>query len=174
MLLLTISAGAFAQVQKINIQASGLTCSMCSNSINKSLKTIDFVDKVMANIKNSTFEITVKAGSSIDFDLIKKKVEDAGFFVAALEIVMQTEPIEISDEKHLTIDGLNYHFMHTGSKTLKGLISLKLIDKGFVSAKVFKKNARYTTMNCYQTGKIGGCCAQKNASEGARIYHVTL
>jgi len=62
------------------MQASGLTCSMCSNAINKSVKSIDFVEKVMANIQTSTFEITFKPGSTIDFDLLKKKVEDAGFF----------------------------------------------------------------------------------------------
>ena len=39
------------QVTKVSIQASGLTCSMCSNAINKSLRSLDFVDKVDANIK---------------------------------------------------------------------------------------------------------------------------
>jgi copper chaperone CopZ len=78
-----ISLTASAQVSKVTIQASGLTCSMCSNSINKSLKTIDFVENIVPNIKTSSFEITFKNGSNVDFDRLKKKVEDAGFTVAS-------------------------------------------------------------------------------------------
>jgi copper chaperone CopZ len=57
-----------AHVNKVQLQASGLTCSMCSNAINKSLKTVDYIDKVMANIKTSTFEISFKPGAKINFD----------------------------------------------------------------------------------------------------------
>lgn len=48
---LPVSLGATAQISKVTLQASGLTCSMCSNSINKSLRSVDYVEKVMANIK---------------------------------------------------------------------------------------------------------------------------
>jgi len=70
-----------AQVTGVSLQASGLTCSMCSNSINKALKTLDFVLQVDADIKTYTFEISFKPNSSIDFDMIKNKVENAGFTV---------------------------------------------------------------------------------------------
>ena len=57
-----------AQVKSVTIQASGLTCSMCSNSIFKALKTLHFVEKADANIKTSSFEISFKPGADIDFD----------------------------------------------------------------------------------------------------------
>jgi copper chaperone CopZ len=59
-ILFSINFCANAQINKVSIQASGLTCSMCSNAINKALKSIDYVDHVIANIKNSTFEIYFK------------------------------------------------------------------------------------------------------------------
>ncbi|MGO8056378.1 heavy-metal-associated domain-containing protein, partial [Rhizobium leguminosarum] len=74
-----------AQVTKVSLQASGLTCSMCSNSIHKALKTLDFVDKVDADIKTYTFEISFKTNSKVDFNLIKKKVEGAGFTVSGFK-----------------------------------------------------------------------------------------
>ena len=49
---LICSVHAVAQITTVNLQASGLTCSMCSNSINKALKSIDYVEDVKANIKN--------------------------------------------------------------------------------------------------------------------------
>ena len=77
------SVAAKAQITKVTIQASGLTCSMCSNSINKAIKSLSFVENVNANIKNSSFDISFKPNEVVDFDKLKKKVEDAGFLVAS-------------------------------------------------------------------------------------------
>ncbi len=74
-----VSLAVNAQVTKVSMQASGLTCSMCSNAINKSVKSLNFVDNVSANIKTSTFDITFKSDAKIDFEELKKRVEDAGF-----------------------------------------------------------------------------------------------
>ena len=62
----------YAQVTGISIQASGLTCSMCSNAIRKSLQSVEYIDQVKANIKQSSFDITFKPGVAVDFDLLKK------------------------------------------------------------------------------------------------------
>ena len=44
------ATGASAQVQKVNLQASGLTCAMCSKAIYKAVSAISFVDTVFVNI----------------------------------------------------------------------------------------------------------------------------
>jgi len=163
-----------AQISKVSIQASGLTCSMCSNSINKSLKSVEFVDNVISNIKNSSFEITFKPGARIDYDQLKKKVEDAGFFVAKFEVTMNVTSIPCSDDAHLEIDGSLYHFLNVGNRTLNGIVVLQLLDKGFVTDKEFRRNARYTSMGCYKTGYMGSCCKDKTSSGLNRIFHVTI
>ena len=90
------SIAAFAQVTSLSLQASGLTCSMCSNAINKSLQSLSFVEQVTANISNSTFDILLKPGSQVDFDQLKKKVQDAGFFVANLSAKFDFKNVVIS------------------------------------------------------------------------------
>ena len=65
---IAISQAVTAQATKVYLKASGLTCSMCSNSINKALKTLDFVENVNADLKTYTFEISFKANSNIDFN----------------------------------------------------------------------------------------------------------
>ena len=92
-----------AQVNKVQLQASGLTCSMCSNAINKSLKTIDYIDKVMANIKTSTFEISFKPGAKINFDQLKKKVEDAGFSVANMKAMVNFENVKVEKDEQILV-----------------------------------------------------------------------
>ena len=165
---------AEAQVTKVNLQASGLTCSMCSNAINKALKSLDIVENVKADVSSSTFEITFKPSSAINFDMLKKKVEDAGFFVAKMIVTLNVNQVEVSNDAHVDISGMMYHFLNTDKKQLNGETSFKILDKGFVSAKEFKKNSKLTTMACYQTGYMGSCCKDKNAKSGTRIYHVTI
>lgn len=170
--LFTVSATA--QVTKVSLQASGLTCSMCSNSINKSLKSLDYVEKVMANIKTSTFDITFKPGSSVNFDQLKKKVEDAGFFVANLTATVNFNNLTVEKDEHYNVAGMNIHFLNAKGQVLNGEKAIQVVDKGYVSAKAFKKNQLYTQMECYKTGVAGSCCSKTGLNTGSRIFHVTI
>ena len=97
--LILFSFTAKAQVKGVTLQASGLTCSMCSNSIFKALQKLDFVDKVDANIKTSSFEISFKPNAVVDFDKLKAKVEDAGFFVANFTVTYNFNALAIVHKK---------------------------------------------------------------------------
>jgi copper chaperone CopZ len=163
-----------AQVKKVSLQASGLTCSMCSNAIFKSLKSIDFVEKVDANIKNSSFELSFKPGATVDFDRLRKKVEDAGFFVAAFTATINFEHIKVARDTHILVDGNYYHFLNDKEQLLDGEKRVQLLDKGFVPAKEYKKNARLTAMECYKTGVMAPCCSKEGAAAPGRIFHVII
>lgn len=171
---LLIATRSFAQVTNVNLQASGLTCSMCSNSINKALRTIAYVDNVVPNIKNSTFNITFKPGAKVNFDQLKKKVEDAGFFVAKLTATVQFNNVSIEEDAHVTVNDMVFHFLNVKSQTLNGQKEIQVIDRGFVSAKEFKKNSAFTKMDCYKTGVAGSCCSKHGVNSGSRIFHVTI
>ncbi|MFT3981759.1 MAG: heavy-metal-associated domain-containing protein [Ferruginibacter sp.] len=163
-----------AQVTKVSLQASGLTCSMCSNSINKSLQSLDYVEKVMSNIKTSTFEISFKPGAAVNFDQLKKKVEDAGFFVASLKADVQFNDLTVEKDQHYNVGGLTMHFLNASGQKLNGVQTIQVVDKGYVSAKAFRKNQLYTQMECYKTGVAGNCCRRTGLAEGSRIFHVTI
>lgn len=163
-----------AQVSKIILQASGLTCSMCSNAINKSLSTLPFISNVKSNIKESTFEITVKPGQKVDFSQIKKKVEDAGFFVAGLQAQINLGNVAIAQDTHIDFESMTFHFVNVKASNLKGETIVRFLDKGYVTAKEFKKNSSMTDMNCFKTGKIGTCCNRKHDNTLTSLYHVTL
>ena len=127
-----------AQVTKVSLQASGLTCSMCSNSINKALKTLDFVDKVDPDIKTYTFEITFKENSRVDFDLIKRKVEGAGFTVSGFVATILFDNVRVIDGQPITIEDRTFYFVNTNDQSLNGVKQVKVLDKGFVSPKEYK------------------------------------
>ncbi|MEP6927583.1 MAG: heavy-metal-associated domain-containing protein [Ginsengibacter sp.] len=172
--LLLCAAVTNAQVKKVSIQASGLTCSMCSNAIFKALKSVDFVEKVDANIKNSTFEITFKPNADVDFDKLKNKVEGAGFFVAGFWATVHFDNLKIKNDAPVESIGKNLMFLHVADQELNGDKTVKFLDKGYTSAKEYKKNSTLTTKECYKTGIADATCIDSGISKGSRIYHVTI
>ena len=169
-----LCASGFAQVNKVSLQASGLTCSMCSNAINKSLQSLDYIEKVTANIKTSTFDIKFKPGAAVNFDQLKKKVEDAGFFVANLTATVNFNNLKIEKDQHYNVAGINMHFLNADAQVLNGEQTVQIVDKGYVSAKAFKKNQALTSMECYKTGVAGTCCKKSGLDAGTRIFHVSI
>src|SRR5678815_809941 len=79
-----------AQFSKATLQASGLTCSMCSKAVKVALEKVSFVQEVKVNIKSQEYTILFKENNNADFDALKKAVEDAGFSVASLKAVSYT------------------------------------------------------------------------------------
>jgi copper chaperone CopZ len=171
---LLISFASKAQLNRVSIQASGLTCSMCSNAINKALRSLEIVDKVNANIKTSTFDITFKPNSVISFDALRGKVEDAGFSIARLTATFHFAGETVRKDDHLNINGLVLHFLNVEPTTLTGEKTIQVVDKGYVSAKLYKKNQSLTSMPCYKTGTASHCCGKSATNPGTRIYHVTI
>jgi copper chaperone CopZ len=149
LLALMVSMATEAQVQKVSLQASGLTCSMCSNAINKALKTLDFVDQVDADIKTYTFEITFKPNAAVDFDRIRKKVEDAGFSVSGFVAQIHFENLAVKNDEPIVIDGNTIILINPKESVLDGVKRIRVLDKGFVTNKEYKKNSFTITTGMY-------------------------
>jgi len=169
-----ITVQAQAQFTKASLQATGLTCAMCSNAINKALQAVPFVESVKSDIKNSAFSIVFKAGEQVEIDALKMAVEDAGFSVGSLAVTGQFSETKIEKDQHIKIGNENFHFLNGGSQVLKGEQTIHVVDKNFVSEKLFKKYSATTKMSCMQTGKSAGCCEKDGIPAGERIYHVTI
>jgi copper chaperone CopZ len=161
---LVVGLTASAQFKSATLQASGLTCAMCSNAINKSLKTLSFVAGVEADIKTSSFIISFKEGADINFDQLRMKVEDAGFSVAKLQIAADFNNIQVQNDQSLTVEGKVLHFLNVKSQQLNGVKTITIVDKNFLSAKEYKKYAGLTKAESFKTGK----------ANGVRVYHVTI
>ena len=172
--LLVITLQATAQIKDATLQASGLTCSMCSKAIYKSLVVIPFVQEVKSDIKNSSYFITFKKDASIEFDVLKKAVTEAGFSVAVLKTTIAFDNTTIKNDAHVTLQGKTYHFLNVQPQTLQGDKAITLVDKNFISSKEYKKYSKLTTMKCYETGVMQSCCTKDAATAGTRVYHVTI
>jgi len=143
---LVLSIATRAQVIKVSLQASGLTCSMCSNSINKALKTLNFIDKIDTDMKTYTFEISFKPNSHVDFDKIKNKVENAGFTVSAFIATIQFNNVHVKDSEPVTIGDKTFYFLNIKDDVFNGIKQVKVLDKGFVSSKEYKSYSLFNLL----------------------------
>lgn len=174
---LSISIFGFAQYRNIEIQAAGLTCSLCSNAIQKALKGLPFVASVKTELKSNTFLLDLRPGVPIDFDAISRKVEDAGFSVGALSVEVKFNNVNAKNDVHTQVGNQLFHFLAIEPQNIEGWQKVRLLDKNFVLAAEAKKNSKLTAMPCYKTGMLSPCCQPVTGIAGVaakRVYHITL
>lgn len=174
MMVLLLAMPVFGQFSKATLQATGLTCAMCSNAINKALLEVSSIGSVRSDIKNSSFNIVFKQGEEVDIDAIRKAVEDAGFSIGSLKLTGNFSSIDIENDKHVLIGKEAFHFINVDKQVLNGEKTITVVDKNFLTAKQFKKFSSSTKMECVNTGKAKNCCVKDGITADARVYHVTI
>jgi copper chaperone CopZ len=163
-----------AQFTKAALQASGLTCSMCSKAVKTALEKVPFVEKVQVDLKTQEYNLTFKNSDAVDFDALAKAVEDAGFSVSALKVTADVTGLDVKKDTHLKIGNHYFHFLNAADQSLNGSTSFTLVDKAFVPAKAYKKWSAATKMECVQTGKAAACCTTDGVQSSARVYHAVI
>ena len=135
----TMAIQTNAQIIKAELMATGLTCSMCSNAINKQFKALAEVEKVTTDLNSNTFTIYLKKDNNFTPKIFKDKVEKAGFFVGSLVLTMPFNNIKAADNLTYNFKDVAYIFVDTKPQTLQGEVKVRVLDKGFVTQKEFKK-----------------------------------
>jgi copper chaperone CopZ len=125
-----------AQFSEAKLQATGLTCALCSKAIHQALTQLPFVDSVRPELKTSSFFIRFKHEQPIRVRKIREAVEEAGFFVGGLYLKLSYEfsPAEESTRRFTVGDDM---YQLLDEKRESGM--MQVIEKGFLVEKDFKK-----------------------------------
>lgn len=75
---LLITMGSVIGQDKVRFVAAGVTCSMCSNAIHKSLSQDTTIKEVNPNLQTQVWNLDYKVGE-FNLESLKKRVESAGF-----------------------------------------------------------------------------------------------
>ncbi|MCL9809841.1 heavy-metal-associated domain-containing protein [Flavobacterium luminosum] len=138
-MVLMFSMKSNAQISKAEIRATGLTCSMCSNAINKQLKSLPEVVNVETDLNTNTFTVTLKEGNELSPKVFKEKVEKAGFFIGSL--VVTAKPETITKSTYILVNDKPNNVTE---------IQFQVVDKGYVTEKEFKKLSKsYKNVETY-------------------------
>jgi copper chaperone CopZ len=129
---LFIQSAAIAQIQSVSLQASGLTCSMCSRAIYKSLKKVPEVAKVKEDIQHSSYHIEFSNPNNVSLENLKKAVQDAGFSVAWMQVKLNFENVEIASDSSVKLNDLVFYFVDIRKQKLNGEKKLLILDKDYI------------------------------------------
>ncbi|MBK7637106.1 MAG: heavy-metal-associated domain-containing protein [Saprospiraceae bacterium] len=111
---------------------------MCSNAINKQLKSLTDVDSVVIDLNTNTFVVHLKKEAIISPRVLKEKVEKAGFFVGSMIVTMNFDNTDISENIKVEKEGIALVIIDSKSKVLLGETKAKIMDKGYVTQKIIK------------------------------------
>lgn len=138
-LVVLTSANSYSQITKAEIMATGLTCSMCSNAINKQLKSLTQVDSIGTDLNTNTFTVYFKKDNSAEPKVLKKAVEKAGFFVGSMVLTAKFHTDKIEDNTTVKMDDATYTFIDIKKPVMHEETKYRVLDKGFVTQKEYKK-----------------------------------
>lgn len=162
LLLLLGQRYCFAQFSQARLQATGLTCALCSKAIHQALEKLSFVQKVSAQIKESVFEITFKPGVMVAPDQIRAAVEEAGFFIGALYLTRSegSPPMEVRKPFK---EGESYFCLIEDGKRGEAR-TYQVLNQHFLTEKAFAK---------INAGSLGASLRQQPSStDGASVFYL--
>ncbi|WP_162618523.1 heavy-metal-associated domain-containing protein [Pedobacter yulinensis] len=168
LLLFAFSGASAQQVTAASLQVTGLTCSMCSQATEKSLRTLDFIGTISPDLNKNIFVLTFKKDKAVNLDLIKKKVKDAGFSVGKLEADFAFNNLKVDENGFAAGKGMTFRFLKSRNTTLNGKLRAAVVDKGFVPEPLFRQNLKKIDGPSYASGTatVGG--------EKVRVYHLSI
>ena len=129
---------AKAQFTKAELQVSGLTCSLCAKTTEKSLKALPFVGEIKPDLMRNVYVITFKADVPVDFEQISKKVKNTGFSVNYLKTTFNFDNTKVAD--NIFTYGDNTYKLLNADKPLTGPVTVTIVDQGFAPKSVTKKH----------------------------------
>lgn len=133
---------SYSQISKVEIIATGLTCSMCSNAINKQLKAMPEVEKVMIDLNTNTFVVNLKKNSPITPETLRMSIEKTGFFVGSMILNMDVDDAQAKNNTSFKNAAGTYVLVDSKEKAAAGTLRLKVLNSGFVTKKEYKQSAK--------------------------------
>ena len=123
---------AQAGIRFVKVGINGLTCSMCSRTVEKSMLRLSFVERVEMSLEATEAVIFIKPQASVSMKEIARSVKDAGFSVRSVEADLDFSDLRLADDGTFFCQGQQYSWL--GKRTLHadGKVKLKLIDTGFI------------------------------------------
>lgn len=126
---------SFAGLKWIDVGINGLTCSLCTRSVDRSISRLEFVDSITMSLENTEGRIYVKDVAAIDLKRITKAITDAGFSTRFVRLQFDFKDIPIDKGGFFAFKGQRYQWLQYKSNPPPNGISLTLINEGFLPKK---------------------------------------
>jgi hypothetical protein len=136
-LLITLSSCAtlsFGGIKWVDIGVNGLTCSMCTRSVEMSLRRLEFVDSIIMSLETTEGRIYFRENTPINLNDIAKAITNAGFSVRFVKLQMSFDDISVDKDGSFIFQGQTYKWLDFPNK-VDETVGLKLVDENFLPKK---------------------------------------
>jgi len=155
-----LSFASIGQWTYVEIGVNGLTCSMCTRSVDNALQKLDFIDQVEIDLESTNGRIYFKPNAKPDVDAIRQAVVDAGFSLRFLKVKFQFKtPMALEPEECFILDGTHYQMINAVEVETKEAV-FQLIGKGFMPKSAYKK----------WRSKLGKICWREDVEPGYYLF----
>ena len=127
-----LNTKAKAQIQSIDVAASGLTCSMCSKAIFKALSQLDFVSEVKVDLEKSIYSLSFKSPERVKIEEIKDAVYDAGFAIETMQMTANFPKSKAINNEVVLLLGYQFKWELTSEKNIKNPQKVNFLNKDFM------------------------------------------
>lgn len=132
---LFLSLALHGQVQTITTGINGLTCSMCSRTVEKSILNLLWVEKVEMSLENTESKIFPRKNTTISMKEIARSVKDAGFSVRFVKMEMDVADLRLQENNTFYSSGQEFRLTGNNKIPEKGTVIFRLIDPLFTTPK---------------------------------------
>ena len=133
--LFSATENATAGIKWIDVGVNGLTCSMCSRSVEMSIKRLDFVDSVVMSLEKTEGRVYLKENAIVNLKEIARAIVNAGFSVRFLRLEFNFNDVSLSNNGVFTFQGQTYQWLDFNDQLKNNNAILKLVDDDFLPKK---------------------------------------
>lgn len=123
---------SYAGIRSVKVGINGLTCSMCSRTVEKSMLRLPFVERVEMSLEATEAKIFIKPQASVSMKEIARSVKDAGFSVRSVEADLDFSDLRLADDGSFFCQGQQFNWLGKRNLPADGKVNLKLIDPGYI------------------------------------------
>jgi copper chaperone CopZ len=132
---LFLSLTLHGQLKTITTGINGLTCSMCSRTVEKSILNLLWVEKVEMSLENTEAKIFPRKNTTISIKEITRSVKDAGFSVRFIKMEMDVANLQLQEDNIFYSSGQEFRLAGNNKIPEKGNVIFRLIDLLFTTPK---------------------------------------
>lgn len=144
------------------IGINGLTCSMCSFSVEKSILNLPYVSKVVMDLNSNIAHIEFNNKEEVNFYSISRKIEDAGFSVGYLVTEINSNHLPVVLNEPFKIGNQSFYILGATILNDPESIKIKFMGKYFKSKSEGKEDEKKIPLSI------------KTAYKKQEIYPVTI
>jgi copper chaperone CopZ len=127
-----------AQFISATLGINGLTCSLCSYSVEREIEKLDFVDHVTMDLNQNIVAIVFKPNQAVRMKEVVDAVYKAGFSVGYTQALFSFQTISIGEDFSFQYEGDRYELLDENIQDLKGEQVIRFIDKKYTLPKNYK------------------------------------